>query len=395
MKNFIVLLIVLGINLSCSSSSEEPEPAKPKVNIENISQLEGDEGTTTIDFKVKLSESVTQDVILSYATDDASAFQGSDYQKASGQLTIPAGNTEATIPIKIVTDLIKEGNEEFKLLFESNMDVEFNASIAKITIGNDDTKLPYDSEDYSTPTSYEGWTNAWSDEFEGSEISSEFWTHEIGNGDNGWGNNELEYYTDAPENSRVENGKLVIEARNDSWNGNEYTSARMITRDKKSFNLSRTDIRAKLPYGQGIWPALWMLGNNLDEKGWPACGEIDIMELVGHQPETSHATVHWGSDFSNHKYTGKGYTLSGETFNDRFHVFSVVREYNQMYFYVDDILIYEFSSKDLQNQPNPFNNDFFFIFNVAIGGNWPGNPDETTQFPQIMEVDYIRVFEKN
>lgn len=168
----------------------------------------------------------------------------------------------------------------------------------------------------------------------------------------------------------------------------------MITKDKKSFDFGRTDIRAKLPFGQGIWPALWMLGNTIDQKGWPACGEIDILELIGNLPSTSHATVHFGVDFPNHKYVGNSYHVSDEMFNDRFHVFSVVREYNQMWFYVDDILIFEFSSKDTQGQPYPFNEQFFYIFNVAIGGNWPGDPDETTVFPQQMLVDYIRVFEK-
>ena len=156
----------------------------------------------------------------------------------------------------------------------------------------------------------------------------------------------------------------------------------------------RVDIRAKLPTGQGIWPALWMLGANLDTKGWPACGETDIMELIGKEPATSHATVHFGSDFGNHKYTGKAYTLSGEIFNDRFHVFSLVWEHNQLWFYVDDILFYDFTSQDTQGQPYPFNEPSFFIFNVAIGGQWPGNPDATTVFPQMMVVDYIRVFEK-
>jgi beta-glucanase (GH16 family) len=393
MRLRLFVLLSILYSLSCSSS-EEPAPDTPQVEVGDISKTEGDDGITVVDFNIGLAKAVAEDVILKYATDDASAFQGLDYKKASGQITIPAGSAEASISLEIVADLIKEGNEQFKLLLSSDMDVEFNKGTVLVTIGNDDTQLPYDTEDYETPASYAGWSLAWADEFDGTEINTEWWTHEIGNGDNGWGNNELEYYTDATENSRIEDGKLVIEARDDSWNGQKYTSARMITRDKKSFASSRTDIRARLPFGQGIWPTLWMLGNNLGDKGWPACGEIDIMELVGHQPATSHATVHWGSSFDNHKYTGKGYNLSGEIFNDRFHVFTVVREFNRMWFYIDDVLFYEFSSKDLQGQPNPFNESFFFIFNVAIGGNWPGSPDETTVFPQFMKVDYIRVFEK-
>jgi len=395
MKLRLLLLLTIMSFLKCTSSEEaDPEITNPKINILDKNLLEGDDGINTIEYIVSLNSSVDQDVTINYRTDDASAFQGLDYNKTSGQLTIPAGQLEASFTLEIISDLIKEGNEEFRVLFNSDMDVDFNASTAYVIIGNDDDLLPYDLEDYTTPESYAGWTMAWADEFDGPEINTDWWTHEIGNGDNGWGNNELEYYTEAPENSRIEDGKLVIEARNDSWNGRQYTSARMITKDKQNFQICRADIRAKVPYGQGIWPALWMLGENIDEKGWPACGEIDIMEVVGHEPATTHATVHWGSNFENHKYTGKSYSLTGEIFNDRFHVFSVVKDFNRMYFFVDDILTFEFTSRDLQGQPNPFNDSFFFIFNVAIGGNWPGNPDETTVFPQFMEVDYIRVFEK-
>jgi len=392
-RNIFILIIPIFSLSHCASSDKEIEGI-PNVIIENIERLEGDDGTLQIDYTVSLAESHATDVVLNYESNDASAFQGSDYQKLNGQLIIPAGSTEASITLNIVSDQIMEGNEFFRVFFESDMEVEFNRQTAEIKIKNDDSALPYETDDYSTPETYDDWKLAWADEFSETEINTEWWTHEIGNGDNGWGNNEMEYYTNGAENSRIEDGKLVIEARNDSWNGIQYTSARMVTKDKKTFSFSRTDIRAKLPYGQGIWPALWMLGNNIDDKGWPACGEIDILELVGHQPSTSHATVHWGQDYSNWKYIGNGYSLNSEIFNDRFHVFSVVREFNQMWFYVDDILIFDFTSKDTQGQPYPFNEQFFYIFNVAIGGNWPGSPDETTQFPQRMEVDYIRVFEK-
>lgn len=394
MRNKIYICTMALLFFARCSTSEGVKEIVPKITIQNVERFEGDEGIQRIDFKISLEESHTNDIIINYRSDDGSAFQNSDYIKIDGQITIPSGSTEAIIPLKIISDNIKEGKEVFRLKFESDMEVEMNRMTADIIIIDDDTQLPYDSEDYTTSSSYAGWKLTWADEFEGAEINTTYWTHEIGKGDNGWGNNEWEYYTDAPENSRIENGKLVIEARDDSWNGHKYTSARMITKDKKSFDFGRTDIRAKLPFGQGIWPALWMLGNTIDQKGWPACGEIDILELIGNLPSTSHATVHFGVDFSNHKYAGNSYHVSDEMFNDRFHVFSVVREYNQMWFYVDDILIFEFSSKDTQGQPYPFNEQFFYIFNVAIGGNWPGDPDETTVFPQQMLVDYIRVFEK-
>lgn len=259
---------------------------------------------------------------------------------------------------------------------------------------NENSKETTTSQIQNIPLSPEGWSLVWSDEFEGTEINKDWWNYNIGNGKNGWGNNELEYYTDTFENSRVENGNLVIEARNDLSGDYKYSSARLTTKNKKSFGFGRTDIRAKIPLGQGIWPALWMLGDNINEVGWPACGEIDIMELIGNLPSVSHATVHYGEDFSKHKYKGEQYSILDETFNDRFHIFSVVREKNQMWFYVDDVLFFNFSLKDTQGVAYPFNQKFYFIFNVAIGGNWPGNPDDSTKFPQQMLVDYIRVFEK-
>lgn len=390
------LFLISSLFILCPGCDpkEEIEEIIPMIQIYDMEHHEGDEGILSLDYPITLEQAHTQDITLYYSTDDASAFQNLDYKKAEGQITIPAGSTEASITFEIISDVIKEANEIFRIRFEADQEVDFSVITPTIKIINDDVLLPYDTEDYSTPTSYAGWTAVWADEFNGPEINLEWWKHEIGNGDNGWGNNELEFYTDAPENSRIENGNLVIEARNDSWNSRQYTSARMITKDKKTFGFGRTDIRAKLPYGQGIWPALWMLGINIDQKGWPACGEIDIMELIGNFPSTSQATVHFGSDMSNYKYIGDSYKIFDEIFNDRFHVFSIVREMNQMWFYVDDILIFEFASKDTQGQPYPFNEQFFFIFNVAIGGNWPGNPDASTTFPQYMEVDYIRVFEK-
>ncbi len=394
MYRMIKIIFFLLAFVQCTSSSEKPVEITPFVSVVDMNIIEGDQDNKMLDFKISLRETYSKDVIINYTTEDGSAFQNLDYKKAQGQIVIPKNSKEAFIPIEIFSDNIREGDEIFRIKFEPVGLVDLNQNEALILIKNTDTELPYGKEDYSTPRIYQGWKLVWEDEFEGNEINKNWWTHEIGNGNNGWGNNELEYYTDSKNNSRVENGNLIIEARNDSWNGHKYTSARMVTKDKISTSYSRTDIRAKLPYGQGIWPALWMLGNNINKIGWPACGEIDILEMIGKQPSISYATVHFGNDFANHKSSGNHYTLSNGILNDRFHVFSVVREINQMWFFVDDILIHEFNPADTQGASYPFNQDFFFIFNVAIGGNWPGNPDDTTPFPQKMIVDYIRVFEK-
>ena len=165
----------------------------------------------------------------------------------------------------------------------------------------------------------------------------------------------------------------------------------MITKDKFSFKYGRVDIRAALPYGQGIWPALWMLGSNFSSVGWPHCGEIDIMEIVGHEPNKLHGTVHWANENNVHaEYSGET-TLNSGTFNDKFHVFSIIWNENQIQWLLDDEVYHTVSLS--APALSEFKEEFFFIFNVAVGGNWPGSPDATTAFPQQMIVDYIRVFQ--
>jgi len=249
--------------------------------------------------------------------------------------------------------------------------------------------LQIPQEGYTTPLSYAGMTLAWNDEFEGTSLKSSNWSHEIGTGSNGWGNNELQYYTS--ENTTVNGGYLIITAREESVGSNNYTSSRLITKDKKSFRYGRVDIRAMLPKGQGIWPALWMLGKNIGSVGWPKCGEIDIMEMIGGsgREKTVHGTLHWDNNGSYASYGGS-YSLQSGIFADKFHVFSIVWTSTTITWYMDDIQyhVIDISPAELSE----FQNEFFFIFNVAVGGNWPQSPNNSTVFPQVMVVDYIRVF---
>lgn len=247
---------------------------------------------------------------------------------------------------------------------------------------------------YESPESYEGYTLKWEDDFEGSTISDD-WTFEIGDAcpnNCGWGNNELEYYR--RENARQENGYLYITARKEDFGGKSYTSSRMITKGKRSFTYGRVDIRAILPQGKGIWPALWMLGSNINEVGWPACGELDMMEMVGGNDgdKTVHGTIHWENDGSHASYGGSTMLSSGK-FADEFHVFSIIWDAQKIVWLLDNVPFKEvdITPEDLEE----FHRDFFIIFNVAVGGDWPGSPDGTTSFPQQMIVDYIRVFQEN
>ncbi|MFB9274006.1 carbohydrate binding domain-containing protein [Cohnella cellulosilytica] len=244
----------------------------------------------------------------------------------------------------------------------------------------------------------EQWQLVWSDEFEGPAIDGSKWNFVQGGG--GYGNQELQNYTNRPENVRIENGELVLEARKENYEGSDYTSAKLETNNKAMWTYGRYEIRAQLPEGQGLWPAIWMMPHDMDVYGtWPASGEIDIMEALGHEPGTVHGTLHYGVEHAN---TGYSYTLpGGRKFTDDFHTFAVEWEPGELRFYADDILYavqndwfaYGYEHPDVYTYPAPFDRDFYMQLNVAVGGVWPGNPDASTVFPQRMKVDYVRVYQ--
>jgi hypothetical protein len=250
-----------------------------------------------------------------------------------------------------------------------------------------DEPVPLDSG-YFSPLTYAGYNLVWQDEFNGSSVDAANWTFETGGE---WFNNELQYYR--TENTTVAGGVLTIEARKEEFGGHSYTSSRMITQNKKSFKYGRVDIRALLPKGQGIWPALWTLGENIGSVGWAQCGEIDIMEMIGGsgRENTVYTTLHW-DDGNGHAQYGLYYTAAGKTFHEKYHVFSIIWDETQIRSYVDNQLF--FTIDITPAALSEFHQKHFFIFNVAVGGTWPGNPDGTTVFPTQMKVDYIRVFQE-
>lgn len=238
---------------------------------------------------------------------------------------------------------------------------------------------------YQSPQSYPGLQNVWSDEFNDSVIGDD-WTFEIGTGSNGWGNNELQYYRE--ENTRLDNGYLIITAKQENYGGRQYTSSRIITENKQQFQYGRIDARIKLPYSQGIWPAFWMLGQNFRQVGWPYCGEIDVMEMIGGQlgDRQVFGTLHWYDN----GYASYGGNKTWPTpLHQEFHVFSIVWDQQQIRWYIDN---QQYHQQDISQIP-AFQLPHFFIINIAVGGNWPGSPNGQTQLPQQMAIDYIRVFE--
>jgi beta-glucanase (GH16 family) len=222
------------------------------------------------------------------------------------------------------------------------------------------------------------------------------WAYDIGRGseNNGWGNNELQYYTDSPDNVVVQNGYLIITAKQEALGGASYTSARLKTQNLFEQKYGRFEARIKLPLGQGLWPAFWMLGSNIDEVVWPQCGEIDIMEYLGNNPTQILGTLH-GPGFSGGESISKKYSLINSRFDNEFHVFGVEWTENYINWYVDDVLYNQITKKQVQDQGGEwvFDNSFFMILNMAVGGNLPGSPNSSTTFPQRMLVDYVRVYQ--
>lgn len=230
----------------------------------------------------------------------------------------------------------------------------------------------------------------WADEFDGTSLDTSKWVAEIGTGTNGWGNNELEYYTE--DNISVEDGMLVITAKKESYNGSSYTSARIKTQDLYSTQYGRIEARMKLPWGQGMWPAFWMLGDNISTDGWPTCGEIDIMENVGQEPTIISGTIH-GPGYSAGSGVSKSYEFTDSRVDTEFHVYGIEWGENYINFYVDDVLYNQITPSDDDVTGDwVFNNSFFILLNLAVGGDYVGSPNDDTVFPQKMYVDYVRVY---
>jgi beta-glucanase (GH16 family) len=263
----------------------------------------------------------------------------------------------------------------------------------------DDAGEPVDAAPDSAPP---GWTLVWSDEFDGpdgSAVDTTYWTQETGNA--GWGNNhELEYYTPGTDNAVVAGGNLVITARSDGasaytceYGTCQYTSARMNTSGKFQQAYGRFESRIQLPSGQGMWPAFWVLGDNIGTVGWPQCGEIDIMENIGSTPSTNYGSLH-GPGYSGGQDLTGSYSLSdGGTLGGGFHVYAVEWAPDVVRFYFDGV---NYETRTPADVPDGdvwvYDHPFFVILNVAVGGYWPGNPNAATQFPQTMLVDYVRVY---
>lgn len=257
-----------------------------------------------------------------------------------------------------------------------------------------------DDEDPGATSGYQGYTLVWSDEFNDSQINNLNWTYELGDGTDyglppGWGNDELQIYTNDEANSYIETdadgvSALVISANEES--AGNYTSAKLTTQGLQSFRYGRIEARIKMPFGQGMWPAFWMLGDNITEVDWPGCGEIDIVEMVGFQPNTAHGTAHYTTSEKKHNGIGGSEMIPNGNLSDSYHNYRVDWSPTELIFSLDEV---PYHTVTLESDMKEFQRSFYLILNLAVGGNWPGSPDSSTSFPQKMYVDYIHVYYKD
>lgn len=366
---YLILIILLQIVVlgSCKDGGSSAAP-QFLFSDDNISAAE-DDPDGSISVPVYLSFESDVPVSVDYITSDSTAIAGKDYVAVtSGNLTFQPGELVKGISLDILSDTAEKKDVYFTVKFSNPVNGKLSKSGITVKILNVDFEHL-----------------VWSEEFETFALNTTVWNYELGAG--GWGNNELQNYTNALENVHLDTGYLHITALNPS--AGSYTSARINTLGRKEFTYGRIDIRAKLPEGQGIWPALWMLGSNFLTVGWPRCGETDIMELLGHEPSVTHGAVHWNSN--GHVSRTNSFSLANDKFSSGFHVFSIVWTPNRMIWMVDRQQFFSLNRAEIPEFP--FDLPQFIICNVAVGGNWPGSPDQTTLFPQHMIVDYIKVYQ--
>ncbi len=306
-------------------------------------------------------------------------------------------------------ELFLSDSDEYRraLELQGSLEVEaLGAPVAAVTLRQLQARLPFPQQIPTLTTfpvvvtapSAPEWELVWADEFDGNQLDPAKWEAQIGRGPNndGWGNLELQYYTARPENIQVSQGTLKIIARREIYQSASYTSARLRTINRGDWKYGRFEFRAKLPQGKGIWPAFWMLPTDNVYGGWAASGEIDIMELVGHEPHRVHGTLHYGGAWPNNVYTGMSYALRQGKFSDDFHNFALEWEDGEMRWYVDGVMYLRQTWWYTTGHPfpAPFDQRFHILVNLAVGGRWPGSPDASTVFPQVLEVDYVRVYRR-
>ncbi|WP_233138555.1 glycoside hydrolase family 16 protein [Fibrobacter sp. UWB2] len=329
-------------------------------------------------------------VALAACSDDASpSFAGpAECSADSSSSVIPAETSSSFVIPASSGNLLSSSSEsviESSAASSSSMTIESSSSA--------ETASSSSAETTSSSSEEPAAEYFWNDEFDSESIDLNKWTFEIGTGAGGWGNNEWEYYTDRKENAYVKDGVLHIRAQKEDYEGQKYTSARMLTKGKFSFKYGTVEARIALPTGKGIWPAFWMLGENFDTVGWPACGEIDIIEAVNTENKI-YGTNHWANGAKYATYGNNTGNYRNQKFDldiTQFHTYKFTWDEKYIRMFVDDFMYHEILIEGNEGDTEEFHKPFFFLLNVAVAGNWPGFEVDDSQFPNEMLVDYIRV----
>lgn len=371
-------LLLCFFSLTITACDKGNDPAASTLSEVSVSDITHTRDTiaTTLHFVLTVSPVSNKSITVDYATEEGSAKANTDFVPVAGTLSISPNTSTARVEVQITGRKLPAGEQQFKLRLSNAANASIKATDATARIVNPGF----------------GYTLVWSDEFDSTALNANNWNYETGA--NGWGNNELENYTAGTNNAYIENGNLVIEAKKEISGSAGYSSARLTSKGKQKFSHGKIEFRAKLPATKGIWPALWMLGENIDQVGWPTCGEIDIMELINkEQPSKIYGTGHWAAN-GGHASAGGNFTLSSGYYSDAFHLFAIEWDGNQIKWLMDNNQYYQLNRADVTGDSYPFDKEFYLIMNVAVGGNWPGNPDASSVFPQKMLVDYVRVYQQ-
>lgn len=360
----------------CNKKINETIIAASQLSVGNVT-VTRDSVNTKMVFTIVAEPVSNKPITVNYTTVEGTAKATIDFVPISGTLSINPNMASQEVVVQVNGKKLPKSTQEFYLKLSDAVNANIKVEKATAFIQNPGF----------------GYQLVWSDEFDSTVLNTKNWNYETGG--NGWGNRELQNYIAGTNNAYIENGKLVIEAKKESVGGNPYTSARLTTKGKVKFTYGKIEIRAKVPTTKGIWPALWMLGESIDQVSWPACGEIDIMESINkEQPSKIYGTAHWGTSGATHKSSGGNAILTQGFYSDDYHIYSLEWDEDNIQWFVDGNKYYGVSNSQVTGGNFPFNKDFFIILNVAVGGDWPGNPDFSSIFPQKMMVDYIRVYQK-
>jgi len=413
----LLLMLLIGLSISCKKDDNKEEPT-PEVSTTVFNIIKDSENHTTLESALEaagLSSTLEGDDPFTVFAPTDDAFNALPEGVLNTLLEDPTGELAQILLYHVVPGttlknalsdgkvmVTSQGEEIQVAIYGGNVFIN-NALITQADIEAKNGVVHVVNAVLNIPSNtipvYEGWTLLWNDEFDGETINTENWTYETGDGTDyglppGWGNDEKQIYTGNAENASIimdgDVSVLAITALEDNAGG--YTSAKLTTENLFTVRFGRIDVRAKMPEGQGFWPAIWMLGSNRDLIDWPGCGEIDIAEVLGNEPWKYYSTLHYTNAEHEHGETQQAYELTEGSFSDDYHVFSLEWTPETIIFMMDGIQIQQVP---IEEDMKEFLRSSYFILNLAVGGYWPGDPDETTVFPATMYTDYIRVYAKD